>query len=458
MYYTFLEGNNMSGLKELLQNYNKPLTKEELEKIIYNIFCAAIFLAPVIPELIGYGIYSLKNTIFIFVTIATIISLFIINRKDIKNIKINIYDKLLIAYIILVIFSTIFSKFGIVECILGTNGRGEGLITIFCYIATFIIFSRGYKQMGGMSKIAIIAAVIVSVYSFVQANKLVDMKIWLHTSTAKGIAIGTMGNQNFLSSYICLFLPMSCFYFINVKEKTKAVISLVITAMLFMTQIYAVTLGGYITFAVMGVIIIIYSLLLSKNKKETVLKICILSAILFLIFVVINYEGKEKYTKEVKVSKQEVTNLVEKRDDFGNGRLGIWRGTIDVIKDNVLLGVGPDSLKKADIENESIKNRRVDKAHCEPLQIAVTTGVPSLVIYILVVGQIGIYLLILCIKKGKNLGIKHINTMYTTMVLICFASYLMQSLINISVVQVAPLYWAILGTAAGIIQDEKNII
>ena len=52
----------MENFKELLENYDKPLTKEQLEKIIYNIFCVAIFLAPIIPEVIGFGIYSLRNT------------------------------------------------------------------------------------------------------------------------------------------------------------------------------------------------------------------------------------------------------------------------------------------------------------------------------------------------------------------------------------------------------------
>ena len=444
----------MGNLKELLEDYDKPLTKEQLERIIYNIFCVAILGAPIIPEIIGFGIYSLRNTIFILTTIVVTISLLIINRKNIKINNANIYDKLLIVYAILIILSTIFTKYGVVECVFGTNGRGEGLITLFCYLATFAIFSRGYNKMKSISKIAIIAAIIVCGYSFIQANHPNGMKILFAPDTAPGIATGTMRNQNFLSSYICIFLPMSCFYFINGKEKIKTIISLVITAILFTTQIYAVTLGGYITFGVMSVIIIIYSLCFSKNKIITILRTCILSVVLFSIFTLINYEGDEKYIKEINTSKQEVVKLVEKQDNFGSGRLAIWRETIGVIQDNILLGVGPDSLQKANIKNEYLKNKKVDKAHSEPVQIAVTTGVPSAIIYILLVAIISIRLITTSIKKNIKCGIKDSSAMYITMTLICFVSYLMQSVINISVVQVAPLYWAILGTAAGILKEE----
>ena len=245
---------------------------------------------------------------------------------------------------------------------------------------------------------------------------------------------------------------MLCFYYIN--GKSKQIMSLGIIILLFLTQLYAVTLGGYITFALMYTIIIIYSLCFSKNKKKTLLKIGILSFILFTTYVFVNYKEGEQYTKEISESKQEVTNLVEKQDDFGSGRLGIWKKTISVIQENIILGTGPDSLKQAIDENKEGKII-VDKAHSEPLQIAATTGVPSAMIYITLVSIIGIRLMILVIKKTVKYGINNKDVIYISMILISFASYLMQSIINISVVQVAPVYWAILGAASAVIEEKK---
>ena len=84
------------------------------------------------------------------------------------------------------------------------------------------------------------------------------------------------------------------------------------------------------------------------------------------------------------------------------------------------------------------------------------TGIPSAIIYIVFVGIIGIRLLILVVKKTVKYGINSKEVIYVSMLLIAFAGYLMQSIINISVVQVAPIYWAILGTASAVI-EEKTI-
>lgn len=445
--------------QNILQELNNPLSKEQLEKIIYGIFCIITFLMPAIPELLGFGIYSLKNTIFIFSTLTTALALVIINRK---NIKLNIYDLFLSIYLILVILSTLFSKQGVIECILGTNGRGEGLLTIGSYLATFVIFSRGYKKMKGESKVAIIAAIIVAIYSFIQANITGGMDTLFIPGSYKNIATGTMSNQNFLSSYICIFLPMLCFYYINGTDKIKR--TLLIVIMLFMALIYSTTLGGYITFAVMYIIISLFSIFFSKKRKETIFRIGILCITLLGVFQLMNYNHDDTYLNEVLSSKEEIKQLVNKEDNFGSGRLEIWKESMNMVQDNKLLGVGPDSIAEVPKEDRiTLKNEnneslglRVDKIHSEPLQIAATTGVPSAIIYLILVVIVGIKLLVKVIINTKEKGIKDNCVRYETMVLIAFASYFMQSVINISVVQVAPMYWAIFGTAAGILLNSKK--
>ena len=451
----------MSRLSVLLESCSQPVTKEQLEKIIYSIFCLIIFTTPVIPELIGFGIYSLKETIFNISTIFIAISLLIINMKDIKKLKIDRYSILLIAYLFLVILSTIFTKFGLMECILGENGRGEGLLTIFSYVITFVIFSKGYKQMKEVSTLAIVAAIIVAIYSIIQAKLPEGVIVPIVPKSLPGIAMGTMKNQNFLSSYICMFLPMCCYYFINGTDKLKR--CLIVCTLLFLALVYSVTLGGYITFGFIGGIIIIFSIVFSANKKHTILRIGILSITLLVAFIVTNYEKKEQYVKEVSQVKQEVVNLVNKKEEFATGRLEIWKKCFMVISNNILLGTGPDSLARELNDSKYITNGTqdvlehyiIDKAHSEPLHIAATTGVPSSLVYVILVGTVGITLLILCFKTVKKYGIKSEQSIYITMVLICFASYLVQSVANISVIQVAPMYWAVLGTSAGITLNNK---
>lgn len=85
---------------------------------------------------------------------------------------------------------------------------------------------------------------------------------------------------------------------------------------------------------------------------------------------------------------------------------------LEIILNNPLLGVGPDCLGYVCENSYMYKedyfydNTLVDKAHNEYLQIAATTGIPSLIIYIFILGIILVKLLkkFICYVKNKELN------------------------------------------------------
>lgn len=451
----------MNKIEEWIKKYDKPLTHEQIVGVIYNAFCIIIFLFPITPEIIGFGIYSLKNTFFNAITIVTSITLLILNRKEFK---LNLYDKILSVYLLLVVLSSIFTKYGVIEAILGTNGRGEGLITIFSYIATFVIFTKGYKYITKTVKVALIGALIVSIYAIIQANAPIDIKFPFQTVRKEGIATGTMKNQNMLSSYICMFLPAACYYYINAKKHW----SLIAVSLLFMALVYSVTLGGYITFISMYVAGVFVSILFSKNRKNTLIRIGIATIVTLGIFFLLEYDPENKheniYLSQLEDSKEEVVNLAQGSDKFGTGRMETWRRTISVIKNNILLGTGPDSLYPefrdgnyaVNGDNDVLNKFVVDKAHSEPLHIAATIGLPAAIIYLLFASILSLRLLIVVVKNISQKGINDSQTLFMAVILVSILSYLMQSMINISVVQVAPVFWAILGIGARITLENQT--
>ena len=101
----------------------------------------------------------------------------------------------------------------------------------------------------------------------------------------------------------------------------------------------------------------------------------------------------------------------------------------------------------------------MDKAHSEPLQIAATTGVPSMIIYLVFVGALCLELLKIIVLKIKNDSNRFENkdNIFNAMVFISIISYLCQSVINISVIHVAPIFWAILGLGAGILINTNEL-
>lgn len=446
----------MEKIKQFLEKCDQPLTEEQLKRIIYNVFCIFIFLSPIIPDQLGFGIYSLKYTVFNITVIMTSFLLFIINRKDLK---INVYDIILVIYFLFVVLSTIFTQYNIGKCILGTNGRGEGLITIFSYIATFIICSKGYKYIIKNYKIAMVGALIICIYSIIQANAPLEIDLPFGNTDVLGVAEATMGNQNFLASYICIFLPMICYYFLNTKENK----SLILIALMFITLVFTKTLNGYTVFTIMYILIAIFSLYYGKDKEEILLKFLVMTLLFVLLFMSITFVKGDMYWEELRGVGRETVNLLNGEEEFATGRLRIWRRVLMAIDNNKFFGVGPDSLKLEFLKKEYhilgdkdvLSSIYVDKAHCEYLHIAVTTGIPSLILYVIFVLMICVRLWKITFRVNKE-ETNRADKMFITLTLIGILSYLSQAIGNISVIQVAPVFWTILGLGAGIVLHEKT--
>lgn len=475
------------NLKDLINKkieLKSEVNIETVKSYIFKVFAILIFLLPAIPEITGYGIYSLKCTLFNLITfITTILVLGIsiyekfVNKKNNisykTNIKPNIFEIFLGIYFLFVILSCIFTKYGIINCIFGANGRGEGVLTIFSYIVTLIIFSREFKHIKDTLIFAVIGAVIVCIYSFIQVNLPNGYSLPFAPQTLVHVSTGTMRNQNFLSSYIIIFLPMFCYYFLanDFRKKCKLnILTLIFIAMLFSTLLFSKTLGGYITFIFMFLVICTFCAITLKDKKYVFKKEIILSILFILIFFITNTLIDSSFAQELKASKTEINKIATQDETFGSHRFQIWEKALMVTKNNLLFGTGPDSLdnelSNLDIyltkgENDILHIYRIDKAHFEFLHIAATTGILSLIAYLLTIIPICFILLVKVLKRHNKTMLKDENEneknsrIFITMIFIGIISYLMQGMINISVVQVAPLFWSILGIGVNIIEEKK---
>ncbi len=222
------------------------------------------------------------------------------------------------------------------------------------------------------------------------------------------------------------------------------------------------TLGGYLTCFGMLVVIFIYTLITSKEKAKTLLKCIILVLVFSAIFVGLNILNSGTYVKEAKSTSTELEKLVDNDESFGTGRMEIWEKALKIIKNYPMFGVGLDNMSiefatniEEYIDNNDtdvLKKYRVDKAHMEYMQIALSTGLPSLIVY-LVFQALIVYLLLKGVLKNNEKEENIVNTM----VLIAILSYIIQALANFSVVQVAPCIWAILGIGANITLKKENV-
>ena len=139
----------------------------------------------------------------------------------------------------------------------------------------------------------------------------------------------------------------------------------------------------------------------------------------------------------------------------GSGRLKIWSITAKVISANPWTGVGPENLKVAikkeqpKLYNEYYKRTKttIDKAHNEYLHMAATCGIPTLAVYLIVLGTI----LVSFVRSGGKSFIR--LAFFLTVI-----AYLIQAFFNISVVAVAPVFWILLGGLAGDLFISQKLV
>ena len=119
--------------------------------------------------------------------------------------------------------------------------------------------------------------------------------------------------------------------------------------------------------------------------------------------------------------------------------------SFDIIQEHPFFGAGPENLKEA---LKQTKNKRshaygkltghtVDKAHNDFLHIAAVSGLPALLLYLLFLAFI---------FKDNIRDIIRTNT--KSVIALAVLAYAIQSLFNISVIAVAPLFWVLLGLLA----------
>ena len=150
-----------------------------------------------------------------------------------------------------------------------------------------------------------------------------------------------------------------------------------------------------------------------------------------------------KYEKEFIANydiKSEISTIFKTPvEQIGNGRLTIWKNSIPLVKKYWLIGCGLDNFKKAYPNWGSVK---FDKAHNVYLQISITNGIPALILFLT--------LLFIVFLKGIKSKSGFLIPIY-----MAFIGYSIQAFLNISVIDVAPYYFIVIGLILSEKQDKE---
>ena len=241
---------------------------------------------------------------------------------------------------------------------------------------------------------------------------------------------------------LCTTLALGLF--IDEKKIFKCIIYAVMFVFLIIGILISNTMSSVVGLGASLIFALIYCLV---NKKF--LKIILFVIAIICIALYVNKAEKTNLLKDVQVVGKESTEMAKGniKDNYGTNRLYIWKNAVKIIPENLLHGVGIDNFYYAFNGKPLVsKDGRTyyDKVHNEYLQVLITEGLCCLIAYVLMYLVIGV--------RGTVNAFKN-KEVY---IVLPFIGYVVQAFFNISVLEVAPIFYIILGFCSTQIRLKKD--
>lgn len=426
-----------------MESINKKIkvffTKEiDIGKLANIILYSVIIIMPFIVVNVSSPRYVLGKLLFLY--IIGVISIIILIRLRVTEFSIE--HKIALVFLLTMLFPSILSPQKYVA-FFGNIQRNEGFVMYCIYILLFILASKYFVINKKLLNLILISSCIMGIYGVLQFYGIDPVQIWMFGFIKVSDSIGMIGNRNFFSSYLCIFLFISMAIYIFKGGKRYLIYSMI----LFSSLICTLTRSGWLAFMVYSIIGLIF-IIKDKNKlkKSSIVFILFLS-----VFLLLNLTTNSKI-----IGRASNTIIIDengKTEVEDSGRIEILNISWNAFKDSPFIGWGPDTLKeKLDLQYSESQQEYIskhgayiDKAHNEFLEYAVSNGIFNLISYLLLI------VVIIC-KLIRN-----ISSNVSKILLLTLIGYLVQSFFNISVIMVAPIYWIFLGVCVKKIEGNLNV-
>lgn len=433
------------------KNGSKVFLNENTAENIVNItIIMALAVIPLVFVPLGgqFDYFYLPKVTAMAILVISFITMMLLKKQPLNDlIKKDIINMFLMIYLLLLIISVFFAG-NINLAIWGNPGRWEGIVTIILYMSLFII-ARSFTRLDDrFLMIVLVTACIVSIYGIMQTFGIDPFPRDVLRINWGSRSFSTMGNPNFLGSYLVLILPVSIYLYV-IKEKQIGALGY---GILFYCLLSTNTRGAWLGAIVEIIIFVGIHFVYYRYTTKEFYKYIILFILTVCIILIYNYNtGGALLSRFLTISSDAKGFLAmgDSSDYMGSNRGFIWKRVVELIKRKPFVGYGIENLGEAfdqyykqDILEILKLDFEVDKAHNEYLNIAVTTGVPSLIAYMIFIISI--------FKTGFH-NIKH-NSVFILLAA-SVTGYLIAAFFNISVVAVAYIYWIYIGFLA---MDNKK--
>ncbi len=354
--------------------------------------------------------------------------------------------------------------------ILGELGRYEGLLSIFAYFGIFLLAASAMKRSSVRTifDILIGAGIVQGVVAVMQhipwdfpsdfknlpalllikevylSSGLSDSPIFYGsflTLVISVAAVGAIYEKNIKRARVYGFAAVFCFM---TGLFTSSVVPLIGTsAALLITAIIEFTAGkGGVRFE---------SGVLKSSRKRLAALIVSMAAVFGLVFAFQGIYLRDKaiaYTDGI--NRLFIVASVSPVNHDSLWKIGAEKSLV-LIKDHPILGVGPDLMAKYQLAgDETLMTDSIDRSYNEYLYIAATRGIPSLIVYLGLLGAV---------FAGLFKNLKEFSTdrekWFRPALLTAVLAYSVQAFFSASAVTVAPFFWLLMGISVSKFSDDK---
>jgi hypothetical protein len=204
-------------------------------------------------------------------------------------------DWMALMFMISAMISTVLSPY-LLDSILGTMGRNNGLLLVLVYGGVYFLLSRWDVRRERIFLGLAVSSIFVSLIAILNFYYLDPLNMQARLSSSDQlIFISTIGNKNFLSSYLCITVPASMALSVQYSGKRLQTVYLISAGIGFTALICADSDSGFLgvgAFVLMG--LLLYMRNLGELKRFVlVLMLMLLSAkIIFCPAELLGLENK----------------------------------------------------------------------------------------------------------------------------------------------------------------------
>lgn len=321
----------------------------------------------------------------------------------------------------------------------GSSYRKEGYLMYIIYagffLCAFLLESKKLRKI--LLNIFIPVTIFLIIVSRIPMFCIEHPGIFINNTIEHSV----FAQFNHYGYYLMMSLMCAFGLFITEKNKVLKIVNLVEYTVIGYALIYNNTFGCYLATSIVLILYGIYALVKKRDRVVTLIAI----AIFVILSIAITedgrnlaYENISELASDVKTIitkvfklEEDTPELEEEFEKAGTSRMLLWKHGVNFIMERPIVGYGPDNLK----EKYKSVGINQDRSHNLIIQLATTSGIPGMILYVTAVG-------IIVVKGIKNL-IK--NDGKGKIFLIIVITYLISAMFGNSMYYTSPYYFIFLG-------------